>query len=55
MTLQDIVMILTLCIHKLVLIRVNLVGNERRWLTWPNCCDELLGHHHIPDVVYMIS
>ncbi|KAL0927843.1 hypothetical protein M5K25_002058 [Dendrobium thyrsiflorum] len=51
-TLQDVAMILGVQIDGPALVGQSIVGARRRWLTWPDCCDDLLGSHPLPDVVY---
>ncbi|KAL0904417.1 hypothetical protein M5K25_026523 [Dendrobium thyrsiflorum] len=51
-TLQDVGMILGVQIDGPALVGQPVVGARRRWLTWPDCCDDLLGSHPLPDVVY---
>lgn len=54
-TLYDVAMILRLHINGLTLVGSNLVREGRRWLTWPDYYNELLGHHPVLDVVYIDS
>ncbi|KAL0928805.1 hypothetical protein M5K25_000728 [Dendrobium thyrsiflorum] len=52
-TLQDVALILGLHIDGPALVGHNVVGAGRRWLSWPDCCDDLLGQHPQRDVVYV--
>lgn len=45
-------MILWLCIHGPTFVGPNVTKRGRRWPTWPDCYDELLGQRSIPNVVY---
>ncbi|KAI0498928.1 hypothetical protein KFK09_019826 [Dendrobium nobile] len=51
-TLQDVAMILGVHIDGPALVGHPVVEAGRRWLSWPDCCDDLLGSHPLPDVVY---
>ncbi|KAI0498363.1 hypothetical protein KFK09_021604 [Dendrobium nobile] len=51
-TLQDVSMILGIQIDGPSFVGHPVVGLGRRWLSWPNCCDDLLGQHPNPDVLY---
>ncbi|KAI0493201.1 hypothetical protein KFK09_027477 [Dendrobium nobile] len=51
-TLQDVAMILGVHIDGPALVGHHVVGAGRRWLSWPDCCDDLLGSHPLADVVY---
>ncbi|KAI0503599.1 hypothetical protein KFK09_014533 [Dendrobium nobile] len=51
-TLQDVAMILGVNIDGPALVGHTVVGAGRRWLSWPDCCDDLLGSHPLADVVY---
>ncbi|KAI0492252.1 hypothetical protein KFK09_026521 [Dendrobium nobile] len=51
-TLQDVSMILGIQIDGPSFIGHSVVGSGRRWLSWPDCCDDLLGQHPDPDVLY---
>ncbi|KAI0499649.1 hypothetical protein KFK09_017857 [Dendrobium nobile] len=51
-TLQDVAMILGVHIDGPALVGHAVVGAGRRWLSWPDCCDDLLGSHPLPDVIY---
>ncbi|XP_020675349.2 serine/threonine-protein phosphatase 7 long form homolog [Dendrobium catenatum] len=51
-TLQDVAMILGVHIDGPALVGHPVVGAGRRWLSWPDCCDDLLGSHPLADVVY---
>ncbi|PKU61338.1 Serine/threonine-protein phosphatase 7 long form like [Dendrobium catenatum] len=50
-TLQDVAMILGVHIDGPALVGHAVVGAGRRWLSWPDCCDDLLGSHPLPDVI----
>lgn len=52
MTLQDVAMILGLCIDGPLIVGPIIVGQGKRRQSWSDCCDELLGGHPIPDTVY---
>ncbi|KAL0906706.1 hypothetical protein M5K25_025221 [Dendrobium thyrsiflorum] len=51
-TLEDVAMILGARIDVFPLVGHPAVGCGRRWLTWSECCDELLGEHPIDDFIY---
>ncbi|KAI0507344.1 hypothetical protein KFK09_013466 [Dendrobium nobile] len=51
-TLQDVQVILGLRIDGPAVVGPNVVGLGRRWESWPDCCDELLGTHPGRDTVY---
>ncbi|KAI0524896.1 hypothetical protein KFK09_004286 [Dendrobium nobile] len=51
-TLQDVQVILGLRIDGPAVVGLNVVGLGRRWESWPDCCDELLGTHPGRETVY---
>ncbi|PKU70974.1 Serine/threonine-protein phosphatase 7 long form like [Dendrobium catenatum] len=51
-TLQDVSMILGIQIDGPSFVGHPVVGSGRRWLSWPDCCDDLLGQHPDPYVLY---
>ncbi|KAI0495622.1 hypothetical protein KFK09_021925 [Dendrobium nobile] len=51
-TLQDVALILGLQIDGPALVGNVVVGAGRRWASWPDCCDDLLGQHPERDVIY---
>lgn len=52
-TLQDVTINLGLNIGGPTLMDLNIVGQGRRWVTWPNCYDKLLRGHLVADIVYI--
>ncbi|KAI0504398.1 hypothetical protein KFK09_015350 [Dendrobium nobile] len=50
--LQDVSMILGIQIDGPSFVGHPVVGSGRRWMSWPDCCDDLLGQHPDPDVLY---
>ncbi|PKU67589.1 Serine/threonine-protein phosphatase 7 long form like [Dendrobium catenatum] len=50
--LQDVSMILGIQIDGPSFVGHPVVGSGRRWLSWPDCYDDLLGQHRDPDVLY---
>ncbi|PKU75461.1 Serine/threonine-protein phosphatase 7 long form like [Dendrobium catenatum] len=50
--LQDVLMILGIKIYGPSFVGHLVVGSSRRWLSWPDCCDDLLGQHSDPDILY---
>ncbi|XP_020686692.1 serine/threonine-protein phosphatase 7 long form homolog [Dendrobium catenatum] len=51
-TLQDVQIILGVRTDGPALVGPIAIGLGHRWLSWPDCCDELLGSHPEEDVVY---
>ncbi|KAI0511042.1 hypothetical protein KFK09_011660 [Dendrobium nobile] len=51
-TLQDVSMILGIQIDGPSFVGHPVVGSGKRWMSWPDCCDDLLGQHPDPDVLY---
>ncbi|KAL0917751.1 hypothetical protein M5K25_012837 [Dendrobium thyrsiflorum] len=49
---QDVQVILGLRIDGPAVVGPNVVGVGRRWESWPDCCDELIGTHPGRDTVY---
>lgn len=50
--LQDVAMILGVRVDEPPIIGLIVIGEGKRWDTWPDCCDDLLGRHPLPDVMY---
>ncbi|PKU67418.1 Serine/threonine-protein phosphatase 7 long form like [Dendrobium catenatum] len=50
--LQDVSMILGIQIDGPSFVGHSVIGSGRRWLSWPDCCDDLLRQHPDPDVLY---
>ncbi|PKU61815.1 Serine/threonine-protein phosphatase 7 long form like [Dendrobium catenatum] len=51
-TLQDVAMIMGLQIDGPPLVGPSVVGLGKRWNSWPDCCNDLLGSHPDPNVLY---
>ncbi|PKU75748.1 Serine/threonine-protein phosphatase 7 long form like [Dendrobium catenatum] len=51
-TLQDVSMILGIQIDGPAFVGHPVVSSGKRWLSWPDCCDDLLGQHPDPYVLY---
>ncbi|KAI0488867.1 hypothetical protein KFK09_028706 [Dendrobium nobile] len=51
-TLQDVAMIMGLQIDGPPLVGPSVVGLGKRWNSWPDCCNDLLGSHPDPNLMY---
>lgn len=51
-TLEDVDMILGVHLSGPPIIDYVVVGADRRWQSWSDYCDDMLGQHPIDDVVY---